>query len=224
MKLDRNEQNRAGWQRVARTYAGDEAAEDDPVMRRRVRARFMERLPQGAKVLEVGCGPGTDSAAFASEGFAVTATDYAPEFIDVVRERYPELDARVMDMTAPDLPCRSFEGIYGFASFLHLPRELAQGTIGQLAELLLPGGLLCLTLIKSSKGVREYAIDGWVGDPETSMLFTCYDEAEATKLAEQAGLEQVELLPVESDVYAQIPRLVERGIESYQLLARRPNV
>jgi SAM-dependent methyltransferase len=217
-----NASNQAGWQRVAREYAGDDVGEDDPDLRRELRDRFCSRL-RGRRVLEVGCGPGTDAAQLAERGLQVTATDFAPEFVAVVRERYPELDARVMDMTQPDLPPATFDGILGMASFVHVPRALADRSLTGLRELLVPGGLLGLWVIHSSKGITDYTIERWAGDPACSMLFTCYSTDEITERLTGAGYADVEcVLNPHSDLYANLPRLVERGISGYQVFARRP--
>lgn len=84
--VDVNEANRRSYERIARQYAGDAPVEDDPAMRARTRDLFMERL-RGSRVLEVGCGPELDSAAFAEAGLNVTAIDSCRAFVDVVRQR-----------------------------------------------------------------------------------------------------------------------------------------
>jgi SAM-dependent methyltransferase len=213
--------NRETWRRVAHQYSGTEISEDDATMREIVRDKFCERL-SGTRVLEIGCGPGTDAAKFAMRGLQVTATDYAPEFISIVRRRYPNLDARVMNMVKPDLSLSSFDGIYGFASFIHLPRCLANESLGGLMKLLAPGGLLFLVLIKSSKGIRKYTIESWAGQQDSPMLFTCYDEAEMESRLRQSGFVDIEFLAMPpSPIYENSPRLVERGISSYIVCARR---
>ena len=221
MSRELNTRNQHGWQRVARAYAGDGIGEDDPSMRELLRNRFCERLA-GRRVLEVGCGPGTDAAWMAAHGLEVTATDYAPDFLAVVRERYPELDVRLMDMSEPDLAPQSFDGIYGFASFVHLPRSLADQTLVGLRSLLAPGGLLSLWLITSSKGIREYTIEDWIGDAQCSMLFTCYPQTEIEERCLAAGYEDIHCLPVPSIYYDGIERLRARGIHGYQVFATRP--
>ena len=218
---DVNLRNQAGWERVATAYAGDEIAEDDPALRAFVRDQLCRRLT-GKRVLEIGCGPGTDAAKLADKGLEITATDYSEAFVSIVRQRYPLMPVRRMDMTAPDLPENSFDGIYGFASFIHLPRALADHTLARLHDLLVPGGLLCLQLIMSTQGITEYTIESWAGDPQCSMLFTCYAEAEIRDRLSAAGFEQLECLALPpSPVYDHIPRLVERGIRGYLVYARR---
>ena len=218
---DLNLRNQVAWERAARVYAGDEIREDDPELRAFVRNEFCRRL-RGRRVLEIGCGPGTDAARLVEQGMEVTATDYAVEFIDVVRVRYPGLSARQMDMTAPDLPVESFDGVYGFGCFIHLPRSLADVTLKGLHQLLAPGGVLCLQLIQSSKGIAEYTIDSWAGDPQCSMLFTCYDQGDIQLRLQNAGFHRSECVAMPaSEVYDKMPRLVERGITGYLVFEYR---
>ena len=218
---DLNLRNQVAWERAARVYAGDEIREDDPALRAFLRDEFCRQL-HGRRVLEIGCGPGTDAARLAEQGLDVTATDYAAEFIEIVRQRHPGLHARQMDMTAPDLPSGSFDGVYGFGCFIHLPRTLADVTLAGLHELLVPSGVLCLQLIQSSKGVAEYTIDSWAGDPQCSMLFTCYEQEDIRQRLEKAGFQRTECVPMPaSEVYDNMPRLVERGISGYLVFAYR---
>src|ERR1700759_534429 len=48
----------------------------------------------GAKVLDVGCGPGALTAQLLSAGAEVAAIDPSPPFIDAIRARFPAIDAR----------------------------------------------------------------------------------------------------------------------------------
>lgn len=56
----------------------------------------------GAKVLDVGCGPGALTAHLMSIGAEVAAIDPSPPFIDAIRARFPNIDAR--QGTAEELP------------------------------------------------------------------------------------------------------------------------
>jgi 2-polyprenyl-3-methyl-5-hydroxy-6-metoxy-1,4-benzoquinol methylase len=213
-----NEQNLSAYNKIARIYAGDKPEEDDPVMRRACRELFYKHLA-GKKVLEIGCGPGTDSHYLQQMGLNVTATDFSGKFVQIVKERYPTLTVRQMDMTSPDLPEISFDGIYGFACFIHIPRKLADQTLSALRRLLVPGGILFLGMIKSTK-VNEYIIPNWCGMDNNPVLFTCYDEAEIESRLKKVGFEHVEFHTISSEVYEKLPRLIERGVSMYKVIAK----
>ncbi|WP_045465495.1 class I SAM-dependent methyltransferase [Vibrio hyugaensis] len=219
LKYEQNEKNKEGWEKVALAYSGNSASEDDPNLREFARNEFIKRI-SGKNVLEVGCGPGTDAAKFHELGFDVLATDYSSRFLDVVRERYPYLKVQLFDMVQPESLQQKFDGIFGFGCFIHIPRELCCESLRNLNRILKRGGVLCLQLIQSSKGIEQYYIDDWAGDPQCSMLFNCYAPAEIEAQLRLAGFTEVEFLTMPVSVYDEIPRLIERGINGYFVFAR----
>jgi SAM-dependent methyltransferase len=66
------------------------------------RAAFLDRLPGGARLLEVGAGTGTDSLFFQEHGLDVVAADLSPAMVASCREK--GIDARVMDFLHLDFP------------------------------------------------------------------------------------------------------------------------
>jgi 2-polyprenyl-3-methyl-5-hydroxy-6-metoxy-1,4-benzoquinol methylase len=159
-----------------------------------------------------------DSHYLHTKGLNVTATDFCDEFVDIVKDRFPEIHAHKMDMTRPDLSGESFDGIYAFASLIHLPRELASGTLQGLRKLLKKEGVLFMTLIDSSIH-REYVIPNWGNQENNPMLFTCWRQDEIELLLKSAGFGKIEFHNIGSALYENLPRLVERGVTNYQILA-----
>lgn len=122
LNKDQNEINKVGWEKVALVYSGESASEDDPQLRKFARSEFIKRL-NGQSILEVGCGPGTDAAKFHELGFDVLATNFSSEFIKVFRQRYPNLNSRLLDIVKPEPLQKKFDGIYGFGCFIHIPES-----------------------------------------------------------------------------------------------------
>lgn len=216
---ERNNLNKKAYDLIARISAGDKPAEDDPVMRKQCRDLFTSAL-KGKDVLEIGCGPGVDSSFFHARGFHVTATDFSSEFLQIVRERFPGIRTHQMDMTAPDLPANTFNGVYAFASFIHIPRNESQKTLKGFYNLLKEDGVLFLSLIRSSK-VTEYIIEDWGGKPGNSVLFTCYQSEEISQLLNDAGFRYIKIYEIGSKLYEELPRLVERGVTHFQVVANK---
>lgn len=212
-----NKKKQQAYELIARIYAGDEPAEDDPAMRATCRKIFLDSL-NGKKILEVGCGPGVDSSFFHNFGYDVTATDFSKEFVTIVKERFPQITAFEMDMTKPNLPSATFDGLYAFASFIHIPRAQSIHVLEGLYNLLKNQGLLFLSLIESTK-FPEYIIENWGGQENNPVLFTCYSPEKMALLLKQVGFQKVEVHRIDSELYRSMPRLVERGVSHYQVLA-----
>ena len=217
MGRDRNKLNLQAYDLIARIYAGDQPAEDDPVMRKQCRDLFTSAL-KGKRVVEIGCGPGVDSSFLDACGLNVTATDFSSEFIQIVRERFPHIRTHQMDMTNPDLASDTYDGVYAFASFIHIPRSESAKTLKGFFNLLKHEGVLFLSLLQSSK-LKEYIIEDWGGKPGNSVLFTCYQPEDMTRMLKETGFKNVQIHEVRSKLYEELPRLVERGVTHYQVIA-----
>jgi len=83
-------------------------------------ARFADRLPQAARILDLGCGSGRPVAAFmVARGFRVTGVDSSATMIALCRERLPDQTWIVADMRNLALD-EKFDGILAWDSFFHL--------------------------------------------------------------------------------------------------------
>ncbi len=88
-------------------------------------ARF-ERW-KGKKVLEIGCGIGTDSISFARAGADLTAVDLSERSLEIVRRRFDVygLRARLVSGNAEELssfvPIEPYDLIYSFGVVHHTP-------------------------------------------------------------------------------------------------------
>lgn len=92
----------AAFSRKAAQY--DAFGEGHPIlerMRARVRQVVQQRLQPGARLLELNAGSGLDAACFASQGYAVHATDIAPGMLSALRAKAadPALDGRLSVQT-----------------------------------------------------------------------------------------------------------------------------
>lgn len=114
--------------------------------------RFAAALAAGAAVLDVGAGPGFDSARFAARGFRPIAADLSRVMLEVGRAEFAVPRAQC-DMRWLPFASGCFGGVWANASLLHLSREDTSIALQEFRRVLEGEGVLHLSLkIGSSEG------------------------------------------------------------------------
>jgi SAM-dependent methyltransferase len=108
------------------------------------REKFLNRVLDdgGGRLLEIGAGPGHDSAFFAGHGLQVVATDLSPAMVGFCRQK--GLDAHEMDFLHLDFPAGSFDAVFALNCLLHVPNADLTDVLAALRAVLRPGGWLYL--------------------------------------------------------------------------------
>ena len=102
------------------------------------RERFLRYLPEGALILDLGCGSGRDAKAFLEGGYLVDAVDGSAELCRIAG-RLTGIPVRQMlfqDLCAENL----YDGIWACASILHLPRPDLRNVLHRITAALRKGG------------------------------------------------------------------------------------
>jgi trans-aconitate methyltransferase len=109
--------------------------------------RLKDLLPEGAQVLELGMGPGTDFDLL-RRYFSVLGTDTSFVFLERYQDKHPGADLLELD-------ARTFDGIYSNKVLHHLTRaELDQSFRRQL-DRLLPGAVALHTFWYGNSAPEE---------------------------------------------------------------------
>ena len=82
--------------------------------------RFLDKLSDGAYVLDFGCGSGRDTKYFIGKGYNVEATDGSEELCKIASD-YTGVYVRQMLFEELDA-VEKYDGIWACSSILHLPR------------------------------------------------------------------------------------------------------
>lgn len=99
---------------------------------------FLDRLPAGGRVLELGCGGGRDAMHMEARRFALDATDGTPAMVCKASERLKS-GARLMvfdDLNA----IAAYDGVWANASLLHVPLGNLPSVLTRICHALRPGG------------------------------------------------------------------------------------
>lgn len=154
--------------------------------RTRYTTLILDALPEGASVLELGCGAGSLTTQRLAERFQLTGVDISPRHVQIAQRQVPGAGFIQGDMTALEIPPASVDGVVAFYSIIHVPREEHAGLFRSIAGWLRPGGLLFAALgVRDTEGTVE---EDWLGAP---MYFSHYDGATSKQLVAAAGLEIV---------------------------------
>jgi cyclopropane fatty-acyl-phospholipid synthase-like methyltransferase len=172
----------AGYDRIAARLAAW-AEQTRTEERARYTTLLLEALPEGADVLELGCGNGGPTTRALAERFRLTGVDLSAEQIARARQHVPHATFIQADMTALRCAPASFDAVAAFYSIIHVPREEQPALLGQIAGWLRPGGLFAAAL--SARDNPEDYADDWLGAP---MYWSGYDSATNRRLVEEVGL------------------------------------
>ncbi|MFJ6323443.1 MULTISPECIES: class I SAM-dependent methyltransferase [unclassified Rhizobium] len=114
------------------------AARERNLPRQRLDA-FLDSLPVGASILELGCGAGQDAAYMLSRGFDITPTDGSAELANEA-EKLIGRPVRIMRFETLDAST-AFDGIWAEASLLHVPRSDLANIFDRILHALKDGGI-----------------------------------------------------------------------------------
>lgn len=146
---------------------------------------FLKLLPDGARILDAGCGSGRDAKKFAELGFAVSAFDASEEMvkhatqysgIEVQQLRFDQLEYK-----------GEFDGVWTCASLLHVRKDEFVSTFQNLVNALKSSGVIYVSLKQRESNVpvggRHFSyysadeVDEIISDqPDLELLDLWFDE------------------------------------------------
>lgn len=101
--------------------------------------QFIEMLPAGGTILDLGCGSGRDSKAYKNAGFKVIAVDGSEALCKIAGEY---IGQEVICCKFQDLEVKEkLDGVWACATLLHLEKEDVVKTMQKLTDCLVPGGI-----------------------------------------------------------------------------------
>ena len=107
---------------------------------RKIQNAFLDLLPEGALILDFGCGSGRDALEFLKRGYQVEAIDGAEEMCRSAAE-LTGLAVRKMLFQELDEQER-YDGIWACSSILHLPKPELRDVLGKMTAALKQTGVI----------------------------------------------------------------------------------
>jgi SAM-dependent methyltransferase len=175
-----------GYDRIGAEYERWSAKANDPARERYLGVLF-DGLPEGAELLDLGCGSGELLTRRLSERFRVTGVELSSRMVELARRNVPGATFVRADMASVEFPPERFDGVCAFYSLTHLPPGELPALLRKVATWLKPGGLFVASM---SSGEDPGSVeDDWVGG--APMYFAGHAAEKNEELVEDAGLRVV---------------------------------
>jgi len=138
-------------------------------------SNFMQTLPAGALVLDLGCGPAKSSAQLKSAGFDVDPVDASKAMVDLANQKFDvgARQAEFSDLDADDL----YEGVWANFSLLHATRDEFAVSLRAIYRALKSEGVLHLGMKLGESASRD----------SLGRFYTYYTEVELRQHLSDAG-------------------------------------
>ncbi len=135
---------------------------------------FLDQMPQGARILELGCGGGQDAEAMLVRGFDVIPTDGSPALAAQAQAR---LGRPVRVMLFEDLDAQAeYDGVWAQASLLHAPASALPNILARVRRALKPGSRFEANF-KAGDGEGRDSLGRYHNFPSRAALAAAYDAA-----------------------------------------------
>ena len=183
MTEDRVRSTRATYDLIAGDYAARNSNPDE----RDWLTELVAALPAGGRVVDLGCGPGTDAIVLRADGFQTVGLDLSWSMLAIAQHA----GVPVAQGDLRRLPFRdgAVDAVWSSAALLHVPREETVATLAEWRRVTRPGGGLGLI---TSNGEDE----GWEvvpyarppeGEPERRRWFVHRSREELVDALHDAG-------------------------------------
>ncbi len=170
----------AGYNAIAREYTARRSDDTEDIQLLR---ELAEQLPEGAKVLDAGCGSGVPVTRYLAQFFDVTGVDFAEQQIRRARQLVPAATFLCKDLTRLTFPDDTFDAICSYYAIIHIPREEHRGLLQDFRRMLRPKGLALLVM-----GAADTPED--IADYHGARMFwSHYDSETNLRMLEECGFD-----------------------------------
>lgn len=108
-----------------------------------LRARFLKSIPEGGRILDLGCGSGRDSLVFSKMGYAVVPVDGSEGMCRIAHEN---TGLEVRHLMFSDLDYEDeFDGVWACSTLLHVPSSEIRSVLLSINRALYSNGILYMS-------------------------------------------------------------------------------
>lgn len=150
---------------------------------------FLSLVNPPAQVLDLGCGPGTDTK-YLSEKYAVTGIEIVKKFADIATFENPNAEIINADIITYELPKNKYKGIWSRDVLHHIPSENLPDVFKKLSDSLVENGILYV-IVREGEG--EFYEKEKKRYSELERFYHLFSVEELEERAKAAGLGVVKI-------------------------------
>lgn len=155
-------------------------------MDRRVLADFVELLPRGSGILDIGCGSGRVAEFLSDREFDVVGIDISRKMLELAKEKVPNVEFLRQDMRSLDFPRETFDGVLALYSIIHVPRKYHPGIFKKINRVLKPKGIAMISV--GGTNLENYLDENWM-NWGSRMYWSHFDLGTNLNLLKKAGFD-----------------------------------
>jgi len=140
---------------------------------------FLNLLPKGSKILDVGCGVGGDVKFAASKGFKVVGIDASRNMVKIAKKNCPNAKLGVCDIKKIKFKPNSFDGIIAAFSLIHIHKKDVLKVIKKFHKILKNCGFIYIAL-QAGKSQEVYINEPL--KPDEKLFFNIFSHREIEKI------------------------------------------
>lgn len=147
------------------------------------------------RVLDIGCGPGSEVGFLAARGFEVVGIDASSKMVGMARSRVHLGEFHHMKMQDLQFPETCFDAIWSARTLIHVPSEFLVDLLAAWKRVLSPKGVLGVGVIIGARegwGPEDYA-------PDLPMFNRYFEEGEMESALKRSGYTILDSLIVQDE-------------------------
>jgi len=181
--MDRKKIVQAGYNVIAAKYLATRTDDTGDIQ---LLQDLVQRLPQGATVLDAGCGPGVPVTRVLAQHLAVIGVDFAAEQLRLARQLVPQAHFVCQDLTTLTFPDHAFDAICAYYAIIHIPRQEHQALLRNFYRMVKPAGFVLLCM-----GAGDLADDMDENYLGTRMYWSHYDGQTNLHMVQACGFDVI---------------------------------
>lgn len=151
----KNEELRKTYNKIAQDWGNDHSGDTWWL---KGANKFLEFLPVGSKVLDLGCGSGYKTAYIKEKGYDVEGCDFSEGMVELSKNNFPDINFEVFDLYDLDKMNKKFDGIFCQAVLLHIPKKDIFNILNNMKSLLNDNGYLYIAVKEKRDSESEEEI------------------------------------------------------------------